>query len=567
MLFDHQAFAQTEEADARAGELQRQLEDKQRMLDEKETAADRTNQEFFNEGQSSEAKAAAFRAEYELLEQSSERLQQENQMLRAKLEASGDGGDGGNPLHTLAAVTIHDGVTNDAARAAAAAPRPLVQKLESELMEQSGLIARLREQVVHGEESLAALTEAHEAALQHAHEEQAGAKATIAELRSALASCPSPEEYRSLRHQVKIMQKLEFNVVDDAEDGDKLMVPPSQSSQQSQRITPNPDGGGESGRDPEDTAGIAERRTEQLLLTRVRRLEGENTAVKRQLGDTNTALEAAVHRAAKAEGLAEERLQLTRRLEDDLATSGGGGGGGDVGTSSSGGGGNSGRGQAEDLSQLLVQVTSPGSSSGGSNVQGAGQQLQRPPPSPRDQEEARGAGEQQTLLSVVQAQRDRFRQRSKELESEREALQRDVEHTRQSAEQLRAENLQLYEKVRYLQAYTSAGDGHGSSIHSSLDHRSSLMEAGVASDAALDLDAKYRGLYEDKIDPFVEFSKRERARRYDGLTLAEKITLTTTQAFVSNKTARTFVFFYVLTMHLLVFFTLYHYTHGKAYCH
>ena len=55
--------------------------------------------------------------------------------------------------------------------------------------------------------------------------------------------------------------------------------------------------------------------------------------------------------------------------------------------------------------------------------------------------------------------------------------------------------------------------------------------------------------------------RREKLKRYTNLSAAEKITLNSTQFFVSNKIARTFVFFYAVGLHCLVFATLYHFTH------
>ena len=49
---------------------------------------------------------------------------------------------------------------------------------------------------------------------------------------------------------------------------------------------------------------------------------------------------------------------------------------------------------------------------------------------------------------------------------------------------------------------------------------------------------------------------QERARKYAELTVAEKITLNTTRAFLSSKPARTFAFFYIATLHVLVFSTV-----------
>lgn len=50
-------------------------------------------------------------------------------------------------------------------------------------------------------------------------------------------------------------------------------------------------------------------------------------------------------------------------------------------------------------------------------------------------------------------------------------------------------------------------------------------------------------------------------RRYGNLSAAEKITLNSTRLFMASKFARTFVFFYSVALHCLVFATLYHFTH------
>ncbi len=54
--------------------------------------------------------------------------------------------------------------------------------------------------------------------------------------------------------------------------------------------------------------------------------------------------------------------------------------------------------------------------------------------------------------------------------------------------------------------------------------------------------------------------RREKQKRYTNLSAAEKITLNSTKFFLSNKLARTFVFFYAVGLHCLVFATLYHFT-------
>jgi len=55
--------------------------------------------------------------------------------------------------------------------------------------------------------------------------------------------------------------------------------------------------------------------------------------------------------------------------------------------------------------------------------------------------------------------------------------------------------------------------------------------------------------------------RRERTRQYEKLNAAERITLKSSQVLLGNKYARTILFFYVLIMHLLVFATLWHFSH------
>lgn len=94
-----------------------------------------------------------------------------------------------------------------------------------------------------------------------------------------------------------------------------------------------------------------------------------------------------------------------------------------------------------------------------------------------------------------------------------------------------------------------------------------------------DVESSYKTLYEERVNPFADFNRygcvfatssvfrmlrpvprREKMKRYGNLSAAEKITLSSTQLFLSSKFARTFVFFYSVGLHCLVFATLYHFT-------
>lgn len=115
-------------------------------------------------------------------------------------------------------------------------------------------------------------------------------------------------------------------------------------------------------------------------------------------------------------------------------------------------------------------------------------------------------------------------------------------------ENTKADNVKLYGKIRYVQDY-------------SLEKLSSRGPKKYAEDVesgfSSDVESKYKKMYEDDINPFAAFSKKERDQRYKELGIRDKITLSSGRFLLGNKYARTFVFFYSIGLHLLVFTCLY----------
>ncbi|KAH9722629.1 protein CASP [Citrus sinensis] len=79
------------------------------------------------------------------------------------------------------------------------------------------------------------------------------------------------------------------------------------------------------------------------------------------------------------------------------------------------------------------------------------------------------------------------------------------------------------------------------------------LESGFTSD----IESKYKKMYEDDINPFAAFSKKERDQRYKELGIRDRITLSSGRFLLGNKYARTFAFFYTILLHVLVFTCLY----------
>nr|CAB3232456.1 protein CASP-like [Phallusia mammillata] len=144
-----------------------------------------------------------------------------------------------------------------------------------------------------------------------------------------------------------------------------------------------------------------------------------------------------------------------------------------------------------------------------------------------------------SLLLIVSSQRERFRVRNNELEAENYTLQQTIQRMQNDGDALRADNVKLYEKIKYLQSYPTT--------------TKVAIEDVTAN--------RYSTQYEDNLDPFTSFNRKEKQRKYMNLSPPEKITLSLSRMILSSKLARTIFFFYMLFMHFLLYIVLYKYAY------
>ncbi|GAB4860965.1 hypothetical protein Ancab_036125 [Ancistrocladus abbreviatus] len=156
--------------------------------------------------------------------------------------------------------------------------------------------------------------------------------------------------------------------------------------------------------------------------------------------------------------------------------------------------------------------------------------------------------DQSSMLKVICNQRDRFRARLRETEEEVRQLKDNIRALKKELEKTKADNVKLYGKIRYVQDYN-----HEKVVSRGSRKQSEDLESGFSSD----VESKYKKMYEDDINPFAAFSKKERDQRYKELGLRDKITLSSGRFLLGNKYARTFAFFYTIGLHVLVFTCLY----------
>ena len=159
------------------------------------------------------------------------------------------------------------------------------------------------------------------------------------------------------------------------------------------------------------------------------------------------------------------------------------------------------------------------------------------------------------ILPMVQAQRDRFKQKNSQLEEELSKQYSTVSTLRQEIASLQKDNLNLYEKTRYVSTYNRGQQSSSASAYSR-DPNSTTIQISSDSPSGLSLD-RYRSAYESSISPFAAFRGRESTRAYKRMSLPERIVFSITRMVLANRTSRNLFAAYCLALHVLIFVMLY----------
>ncbi|KAJ6881952.1 protein CASP [Populus alba x Populus x berolinensis] len=262
------------------------------------------------------------------------------------------------------------------------------------------------------------------------------------------------------------------------------------------------------------TSGEEMSKMESLLLDKNRKMEHELTQLKVKISEKVTSLETAEGKITELTAKVNEQQKLIQKLEDDILK----------GYSS------------KDRKGSLFDAWDLSEAGGVELSENA------------DQKHVSLDQDQSSMLKVICNQRDRFRARLRETEEEVRQLKEKIGVLAADLEKTKADNVKLYGKIRYVQDYNlEKVVSRGSKKHAE------DLESGFASD----VESKYKKIYEDDINPFAAFSKKERDQRYKELGFRDRITLSSGRFLLGNKYARTFAFFYTIGLHILVFTCLY----------
>ncbi|KIV81609.1 hypothetical protein PV11_03782 [Exophiala sideris] len=155
------------------------------------------------------------------------------------------------------------------------------------------------------------------------------------------------------------------------------------------------------------------------------------------------------------------------------------------------------------------------------------------------------------ILPMIQAQRDRFKQKNQQLEEDLSKTYATVTSLRQEVASLQRDNLNLYEKSRYISAYSRGPTTTSSSSYSGATGHTSV---NISDDTTTD---RWKSQYEANISPFAAFRGREATRAYKRMSFPERIVFSLTRIVLATRTSRNLFAAYCLALHMLVFLMLY----------
>jgi len=331
-------------------------------------------------------------------------------------------------------------------------------------------------------------------------------------------------DYDDVKQELEVLKSIEFSTGDDDDDGDtEEAIAGNGSAQKSKGDT-----------------------LEQLLLARNKKLSDELTILRVSHQDLQSRLQNLQEDLSKTNSELERSQNLNATLENDLANV-----------------------QHESAnafpSNMSVAGTyvsrHPQSAAPAPSAFGGRRGRTSPTSSiisgfnPRDGPGGEPMGGGSGILPMITAQRDRFKKRNSQLENELSESHRTVSSLRQEIASLQKDNLSLYEKTRYVSTYNRAVPTSTANAYSGNPNPSTIQMSSETS-SGLSLD-RYRSAYESNISPFAAFRGRESARAYKRMSLPERIVFSITRMVLATRTSRNLFAAYCVTLHLIVFFSLY----------
>jgi hypothetical protein len=147
------------------------------------------------------------------------------------------------------------------------------------------------------------------------------------------------------------------------------------------------------------------------------------------------------------------------------------------------------------------------------------------------------ANSKSTLLSVIIGQRDRLKQNLDISEQANFDLQNKLASISRDMSTLKSENLQLFSRLKDVRA---------------------VDKSYVGSETRVEI--KYDQIYQASSNPFIKLQERQEISSYNQLDTSEKCVYWISKLLYNKKAARTFVFFYMILLHMFIFGNLWKHT-------
>ncbi|KAH6994858.1 CASP C terminal-domain-containing protein [Ilyonectria destructans] len=315
-------------------------------------------------------------------------------------------------------------------------------------------------------------------------------------------------DYDEVKQELEVLKSIEFSTGDD----DEVQIEAS------------------------DAKGNA---LEKLLLARNKKLGDELTVLRVSHRDLQTRLEDLQEELSRTNAELERSQNLNEKLESDL----------------------------ENLQEEGANIFPSGASVAGTYITKAAGRRQSGRISPTssiisgmdprgmggEREQVYGGGS--GILPMVTAQRDRFKKKNAELEQELSETHRSVSQLRQEVAALQKDNLNLYEKTRYVSTYNRGGSSATSTAYGS-NTNPSTVSIGETGNPGIALD-RYRQAYESNLSPFAAFRGRESARAYQRMSLPERVVYSLTRMVLASRMSRNLFAVYCVVLHLMVFVSMF----------
>jgi len=391
---------------------------------------------------------------------------------------------------------------------------------EAEVAELSHTVNALREEISVKDNTMLDENQALQLKIDGLEEETAMLNSELSHTTEQLEAAPSKSLVDSMKRELRILKRLEYN----AEDPDMLESDPEIS-----------------GRNEDQGKDL-----ESVLVAKLRRIEAELVKERNQNTDLTKlqeSLKEEMEELAQGKVDAENIIvSLEQDLDRAILSS----------TTSS-------KPKEEQPVSQNVMIMAPSDPNSLQSV--LDPSIPPPPPLRTNPDSNTGTSskisaeekrsDDRSVANIIMSQRDRLRVRCDALEAERDSFKRELQAQVEASESLRVDNTKLFEKMRYLQSYSKNSSNSRSNTYSRQNSRD------------LDLEALEQR-YEASVDPFRQFSKSERQRKVQGMSSMERTVYVVAKAMLGTKEMRTFLFFYVLAMHLLVFSTTFHWSHSDS---